>query len=511
MLNPLLIALLTATWGCSGDEAADEEPEVDGIPNVPVPAADGPKLYIIDDLVVVRDRPAFRGKPLGTLRAGAAIARAAEPYSRRGCEGGWYPIRPSGFVCAGPKATTDEGELQSRALSTPAAMDQPLPYRYARVRRGGAVAYGTLPTREQQVEAEPELGSHAGPEPKRLGAASNDVPLTPDGFPAGVPVVAPDGDGVGADGYRDTESFFQFPGTERLEEGTALLVNSQAAGENRVLRRGSGVPIVGSFTAGGSEDGRRFGITPAGRFVPIDRLKPALGTTWHGVDLREAGLPLSFALRSVRSYEMDGATARNGDTHFEQGEAILLDGKFRTVRGVRYYFTRDEQWVRHKDLILINKRHKFPDWATADQKWLDISLGNQTLVAWEGHKPVYATLISSGKDRLGEPETGPSTMRGVFRLRSKFVTRGIDDREVGQKFTVLEVPWVAEFEEGFALTASYWTRRFGEAQGYHNVALPPVDAHLIWQWMDPLVPHGWHSVFIDPQSAGSNTIIYVHK
>ena len=161
------------------------------------------------------------------------------------------------------------------------------------------------------------------------------------------------------------------------------------------------------------------------------------------------------------------------------------------------------------NIILVPKRHKYPDFATEGQKWIDISLANQTLAAFVGHKPVFATLVSSGIDRLGDPAKGPATIQGVFKVQSKHVTREVDSKEVTDSFSLPEVPWVTEFAEGFAITGSYWLTDFGEAQSFHNVALSPVDAHWVWTWSDPPVPEGWHGVVAD--EAAATTIVYVHR
>jgi len=500
--------------GCSGDEPVEQDLGHDELVDVTAPPADGPKLFITADLTIVRDRPSLKGKALGALRIGARVARSEEPYSTHGCAGGWYPIFPRGFVCAGDAATTDAESQHARVMHKQANLDKPLPYLYGRVRAGAAVSYGMLPTYQQQLAAEPKLANRPGKEVERLGVGANDVPLDEQGRPAGLPFVDPAGDGVGEDGYRTSSSYFAFRGqqTPSITPGTTLLRDPRDAETTKVLTRGSGVALVGAIMTGSGKQARQFGITPEGRFVPTDRLRAGLSSAWHGIPLDEIGLPVVFAIRrGVALYQMKNGTAHRTDREYEPREPIPITGRFRTRGGVKYLFARDDGWIRAKDVIQVFKRHKFPDWATAQQKWLDISLANQTLVAYSGHKPLYATLISTGKDRLGDPENGPSTIQGVFRLRSKFVTRGIDEREVSQRFTPLEVPWVAEFEEGFALTASYWQSRFGEGRGYHNVALAPIDAHWLWQWMAPEVPTGWHSVFIDPESTGENTIVYVHK
>ena len=85
-------------------------------------------------------------------------------------------------------------------------------------------------------------------------------------------------------------------------------------------------------------------------------------------------------------------------------------------------------------------------------------------------------------------------MRGVFRIRSKHITRAVDNREVQGDFDIADAPWVMEFEPGYALTGMYWGDGVGEAHGFHNVSLTPIDARRIFLWSEPELPEGWHGV-----------------
>ncbi|MEZ4440813.1 MAG: L,D-transpeptidase [Polyangiaceae bacterium] len=497
----MLLTALAAT-GCSDNEAETAPAAAVAVEDVPVPPADGPKLLVTRHRTPVRERPEPSATILGELALGAQVARSPEPISKSDCPAGWYAVRPRGFVCAEGTATVDLAHPAAKSLQPPA--DRAMPYRYARVARGAAVSYAALPTPAEQAEAEPK-GSPRAEEVEKLGLASNDVPLDGDGLPTGVAVLTPEGDGVGDDGYRTTASWFATLPTTPLAAGATVATGHGE--QTRVLKRRSGLALTGATRV----DDRLFGITSDGRFIPVDRLEPDLGSIWHGERLDQVELPVGFALRSgVGAYHIEKGNVERLDEDYEQHEAIPINGKFRTIGGVRYYFTKSEHWVRHKDIILLFGRRQFPDWATPEQKWIDVSLANQTLIAWEGHKALFATLISSGADRLGDPQTGPSTMQGVFRLRNKHITRDVDDREVGQAYSLGEAPWVLDFAEGFALAGCYWHERFGEARSFHDVALSPIDAHWLWAWAAPEVPEGWHSVAI-PEDAEDNTIVYIHK
>jgi hypothetical protein len=280
--------------------------------------------------------------------------------------------------------------------------------------------------------------------------------------------------------------------------------------ETQVMRRRSGVALAASFEVGSEEAARRFGLLPDGRFIPLDRLQPELGSTWHGVDVRESGLPVAFALRAgVRLRRVEGRRATALEDELEPRQPLQLTGRYRTVAGRRHYRTVHGLWVRAQDIIIILKRSRFPDFAQVGQKWLDISLANQTLVAYEGEQALYATLISSGRDRLGDPDEGPATAQGVFAVERKLVTAHVDSREAQQQHDLLDAPWVMQFAEGFSLTGSYWIRRFGEALSYHNIALCPIDARWLFHWSDPQLPEGWHGVVAG--DGAPRTIVYVHK
>jgi hypothetical protein len=506
-----LYCTMGSTVAC-GAKKREPEPAADDstIPQVPVPAANAVKLLAVQHGVVVRDRPSPNGKVLGTLRAGARVSRANEPYSKRNCAGGWYPIRPRGFVCAGEEATLDMDHPVAKVLAERPAVEKALPYRFGRVKKGEAVLYGKLPSYEEQLSAEPKLASRGEKEPRTLGTGANDVPLNGAFLPTGVAVLNPDGEGVGPDGKRTTQSLFVFPGPQTAPAGVAV-GGKLTTLDNRVLKQGSGVALVASFLTGEGKAERRFGVTQDGRFVPTDRLGEALGTTWHGFDLSNAALPVAFAIRSPHTWSLEkGEHPEMLDDELEPYQAIPLTGRFRTVDNTLFYATTDNKWIRHKDAIMLLPRHKFPDFAVAGQKWIEISLANQTLVAWDGRKPVYATLISSGQDRLGDPAAGaPATLQGQFRIRSKWLSRPIDDAEVRGEFSLSDVPWALDFADGFSITGSYWQKNFGEPGNFHNVTLAPIDAHWLWHWTEIELPEGWHSVTL-PDDAAS-PIVFVHK
>jgi hypothetical protein len=507
---------LVALAGCTGHPKGVpslSKTEVDGAtPEAPALAEDGPTLVILRDRTPVMDGPSFGAKVLGELRLGATVVRSANALSHAGCVGGWYAVRPRGFVCAGALATLDVGAASWMPKGPD--LSRPLPYRYGRTRVDNVPLYDRLPTAEEQAASEPDLTKYLSRldlEKEVYGPSANDVPLDARGVPTGPPLLSPTSDGVDATSKRSGASFFSFPAEQIAPIFPAFARASAAAqtdGRPR-LRKSSGVAITATGSAEAGGRARRFGLTPDGMILPVDRLKPALGSTWHGMDVEKTGLPIAFVHKSgVHTWTLRKGDADRNDDELERRAPVPLTGKFRTIDGVRFEEAEEGFWVRAQDLTVVVRRSKFPELAKGSQKWLDVSLANQTITAYEGKKPVYVTLISSGRDVLGDPQRDPkevaATPRGTFRVLSKHVSLAIDPRELNQAFDVAEAPWALALD-GFAITGTYWSE-VGEAQGFHNITLSPIDARRIWTWADPQLPDGWHGAY-DQGEAG--TIVFV--
>ena len=164
------------------------------------------------------------------------------------------------------------------------------------------------------------------------------------------------------------------------------------------------------------------------------------------------------------------------------------------------------------------------------KKWVDISIENQTLTLWEGERPVYATLVSTGQDGMKDPRKSKATVRGTFRVKYKHVTVTMDSNEglggaeakaadpsygktrrrgEGQ-YKLTDVPYVQYFEGGYALHAAYWHDVFGFARSHGCVNMSPIDAHRVFSWSDPPVPEGWHAVLTGPDTPDGTTV-HIHE
>ena len=117
----------------------------------------------------------------------------------------------------------------------------------------------------------------------------------------------------------------------------------------------------------------------------------------------------------------------------------------------------------------------------SSQRWIEIDLSRQKLVAWEGNKPVYAVTISSGK-------SSTPTRTGTFAVQTKHrVTR-----MTGDDYDVPDVPYTMYYDGGMAIHGAYWHNLFGNpvTHGCTNVAVN--HAKWLFEWASvgtPVVVH----------------------
>ncbi|MBK8258445.1 MAG: L,D-transpeptidase family protein [Polyangiaceae bacterium] len=393
----------------------------------------------------VYSEPRDTSKKLGYLRVGAKVGRSEEPAGKANCPGGWYQVHPKGYVCAGEDATTDMDDPILKAASRRPNLRGAMPYRYAFV-RAVLPMYLRVPTADEQKKSEFKLEEHLDwykenePSVSKPVLGAWDVPIDERGVAIPGKKVGEVGMGkssleiglgqlLGGDSETDPIPFW-------LENGKRL-VNNVSDYKTKGFeifadraRRHTGLALIGSFPTGESSLNRRFAITTDLRLAPASKIKPDTGSPWHGVELSdEFSLPLAFVrTQGAKIYKVVKGNVENaGEADFRS--VHQLTGKMRTVAGVKYYRTKDKYWLHQQDVGLAVPPASWPKDAEDGKKWIEVSIGNQTLVLWEGKRPVYATLISSGKAGLDDPKTTTATVRGVFKIRNKHISATMDSNE----------------------------------------------------------------------------------
>jgi lipoprotein-anchoring transpeptidase ErfK/SrfK len=143
------------------------------------------------------------------------------------------------------------------------------------------------------------------------------------------------------------------------------------------------------------------------------------------------------------------------------------------------------EWVNVADVRVFAAVDP-PPLILPSERWIDVDLDNQILVAFEGTQPVYATMVSSGaKDT--------PTTTGTYRIWLKQSEADMKDLKAEDPYSVATVPWTQFFysEDDLALHTAYWHDAFGKTRSHGCVNLAPRDARWLYYWSDPQVSPGW--------------------
>jgi lipoprotein-anchoring transpeptidase ErfK/SrfK len=109
--------------------------------------------------------------------------------------------------------------------------------------------------------------------------------------------------------------------------------------------------------------------------------------------------------------------------------------------------------------------------APTEDKWIDIDLSDQRLVAYVGTVPVYAIWISTGVPRY-------PTVKGQFRIYRKLTSTTM----AGPGYHLPGVPWTMYYDRSYAIHGTYWHNNFGHPMSHGCVNLPIPDAKWLFDW-----------------------------
>jgi hypothetical protein len=399
----------------------------------------------------VRREPNPESDPVGWLRIGNRVRLKTDSTRTSTCNSGWYEVYPQGFACAGQGIEIGDEPPESDLAVAPPARDAALPYDYYFVKDGLVPEFHQAPSRDAQRGAA-ELSERV----LELRRSEQDRLA------------------------------------QRVLDGELPNQPQKPAAVHRFLERGFFVAGVGVETRAS----RRFVRTVRGRYLREAQLLPRTGSEFTGVELsEERTLPVAWVVRGTelreRRERYDGEIAFVRDLESEPLERhqLVEDWEERINEGgqVMHRLGRD-RYVREW-FLAVAEAHERPREVGEDEPWVHVDLHQQTLVLYEGDRPVFATLVSSGQE-------GFETATGLFQIRRKYIADTMANIGDGndEQYSIEDVPWTQYFSGSLALHGAFWHDRFGLTRSHGCVNLSPRDAHRVFDALWPRVPEGWLGV-----------------
>ncbi len=507
----------------SGDDAEDDGARIDPERDALDGAAPAPHAPSADAAVDDRGQPipffvsrASTGMfpshsfdqrhKLGYVRRGAKLLVYPTPTPTPECPAGWFHLVTGGYVCSS-HGTTDPGSATARFPTLQPDRTAVLPYTYLRNTGHGTPLFRSVPPKSEALRYEPYLAKQATKKPPTAPAAEGKKSEGASAKAEAKPDDAETSAEAASMPWWQQENI-----KEKLHEVTIEQLASEAD-EHLAMRlvRGFYVAKERSF----DWNGRRWIKTTKGLITPQDRFGVARPSEFHGVELTgDWDLPVAwvYAREKAETYTLDFENKKitKRSEVLPRLAQVFLSGRELTLGGKDYSETLEGWWIRSPHVRKTDPGPA-PEDLGPNERWVDVNLKAQTLVAYVGTQPVYATLLSSGRTNKTDPERDHSTPLGTWRIREKHVTSTMDgdgDATGELPYSIEEVPYVMFFHKAFALHGAFWHSNFGVKMSHGCVNLAPLDARRLFDITGPSVPEGWHGAWSTAENPGSRVIVH---
>jgi hypothetical protein len=497
------------------------------------------------EVVAIHASPSKESEHVGFLRIGTRM-RVAEKVVNDDCPRGWHALEGGGHACASRGLMVDAKPPFMSYEPAPPRVAEPFPYDWAYVRQWNTPQWWQVPNAEQ-LAATREL--RAAREAERLALLQPPAPPPAEGGDAGaapgeggeVLPPPPEGDTGGGDGGQPEpagDDGADTPPADGTDAGTTAEPEPEEPEEPIEVPFSPSMPWLekGYFLSLGEtirEGDVGFWRTARGGIVEKANAHPYDPRDFHGAELTEGmTFPVGFVMvkngtKLLRLGDDDKlhATGKNLDkrTFLDLGEEVEISG--------RAYFTvipypppqpsavgesgsdheqpegeAEPQLLVKADVMRQPDLQPIPKGLDPWDRWIDVDITKQMLVAYEGSRPVYVTLVSTGKK--GSDEEPFETPTGRFRIRSKQITSNMDGATATDgNYAIQDVPWVMYFQGSYALHGAFWHESFGYTRSHGCVNLGATDARWLFYWTTPFMPERWHGVSASEANPGTTIVI----
>ena len=265
-----------------------------------------------------------------------------------------------------------------------------------------------------------------------------------------------------------------FAGYYTVENATRT-INETA----RDLLPGFGFEVMRVVTVGGS----KLAVSRLGQLIPLSDLKRAKPSSFRGVRNPDHQLRLAFALQPLTPVFAEPNTSSAVVSRLPKLAVISV-----TLRdGPAGFYATANGWVKSTD-VAVPTLALPPAVVARDETWIDVDLKNQTLVIYEGVRPVFVTMISGG---VGAQGTAFATPLGLHRIVAKLRAATMDNLEHTHviKYHYESVPFT-QYIGRVALHGVFWHDDFGRPKSHGCINLSLADAAYLFEITEPKLQNG---------------------
>jgi hypothetical protein len=164
----------------------------------------------------------------------------------------------------------------------------------------------------------------------------------------------------------------------------------------------------------------------------------------------------------------------------ERYDLVTIFAEAYDSEGWRWYMIGPNQWLKQTFVAKVKPVER-P--AGVAGRWVGVDLYEQTLVAYDEDRPVFATLIASGVKDF-------PTNEGLFTIWAKMPRDAMSGGTgAPSAYALQSVPWTMYFDGSISLHGTYWHDLFGYRHSHGCVNLTISDAHYVFDWATGAQPN----------------------
>lgn len=139
---------------------------------------------------------------------------------------------------------------------------------------------------------------------------------------------------------------------------------------------------------------------------------------------------------------------------------------------------------------------------SSGDKWIEIDLSDQKLIAHQGDTIYLESPISSG--------LSGKTRKGDFNIWYKIVSTKMEGGSRANKtyYYLANVPYTMFFDKDIGIHGTYWHNNFGTPMSHGCVNTPTPIAERLFYWAGPHLPEGKKYVRSTPDNPGTRVVVH---
>lgn len=180
--------------------------------------------------------------------------------------------------------------------------------------------------------------------------------------------------------------------------------------------------------------------------------------------------------------------------------------------GLEFAYFQGQKLKSPNEELIIEKslayRNVLASASSSEERWIEVDLSEQKLIAREGDEVFLETSVSSGL-----PHTPTPT--GEFRIWTKLRYTKMEGGSGKYYYYLPNVPYTMFFEgsgipsyKGYGLHGTYWHNDFGTPRSHGCVNLPTKIAEKLFYWTGPVLAEKKSVVRSDSSNPGTRIVIH---